>query len=446
MFDFILVFSSYLISIIMYLTQRHNLKYKNGYLLATKMSYDLSESYEVKNIVEVEKKRRNRIFIFTLFIPLVIFIAKSELFTMYLFIFYILLVNVAFGISTYYSMKDLRKLKSEIIKENKNEIYIDLSSNIKVEKKRISRIFYLVPILILLPSIFRISPKDISFSIFLSAFINVAVLLWGAYFIRRSGLRVYRKNSEENIKLNLENRIFPEKLGIIFASILALITDIILYFEKYKTSFLLLIIFLFISLIFVVIFFIVGFVKESKIDDEFVDSGDDYYDIFGYNNPEDPRVFVPSKLQIGNMEVNRGSKRGKSIFYGSYVIILLLLVAVGYFLTPVTYRYDFKSHSISIHSKLYHDEIVLSEIESVELLREFPKVSIMRINGTAIKNEAYGSFQMEGIGHVRLYIYKDVKSVIHVKAKGENFYFNDKTENLTKELYESLKKTKEERK
>ena len=179
--------------------------------------------------------------------------------------------------------------------------------------------------------------------------------------------------------------------------------------------------------------------SEQKIDEEFISSEDDFYDLFGYNNPNDPRILVPSKLNIGNMEINRGNRTGKAIYLISTILIIALVGSVGYFLTPARYSYEFTGDRMEISAKIYSDKIDLSDVENLELLDEFPKVEMIRTNGTSIKSQGYGNFEMKGIGPVRLYIYRDVDKVIHMKTKDKNLFFNMEDDEKTIELYNKIK-------
>ena len=94
---------------------------------------------------------------------------------------------------------------------------------------------------------------------------------------------------------------------------------------------------------------------------------------------------------------------------------------------------------MEISAKIYSDKIDLSDVENLELLDEFPKVEMIRTNGTSIKSQGYGNFEMKGIGPVRLYIYRDVDKVIHMKTKDKNLFFNMEDDEKTIELYNKIK-------
>lgn len=101
------------------------------------------------------------------------------------------------------------------------------------------------------------------------------------------------------------------------------------------------------------------------------------------------------------------------------------------------YKYNFENDRILISAKLYKDEINYKDIEEVKILDEFPGKDVIRINGTSLKSQNYGSFSIKGIGNVRLYYYKSSKKVIFIRAD-KNYIFNQKTDRDTKELYEKI--------
>lgn len=111
--------------------------------------------------------------------------------------------------------------------------------------------------------------------------------------------------------------------------------------------------------------------------------------------------------------------------------------SLPYFLTPANYKYNFENDRILISAKLYKDEINYKDIEEVKILDEFPGKDVIRINGTSLKSQNYGSFSIKGIGNVRLYYYKSSKKVIFIRAD-KNYIFNQKTDRDTKELYEKI--------
>lgn len=438
-FMIILLANAYFITIVAYFSQKRNLRYENGYVLATTMSYAQFQSEEVQEILNHEKEMRKKICIVSLIFPLLMFVTKSEAFIMYIFIVSVLGVSMGMGYSTYLSMRKLRALKKSWNVDDAKVLFVDVVANMEIEKAKISKYFYVLPIILLLPSLLKFKINTLAFTIIITGFINVLLILFFGFILRRRGNTVYTSDRDENIRRNLRAKIYPERVAIILATIFAGITSVlVLALDDFiEGKFIL---WYLVAEMAVVLGYTIYLVKsEQKIDEEFISSEDDFYDLFGYNNPNDPRILVPSKLNIGNMEINRGNKAGKAIYLISTILIIALVGSVGYFLSPAKYSYEFTGDRMEVSAKIYSDKIDLSDVENLELLDEFPKVGMIRTNGAAIESQGYGDFEMKGIGPVRLYIYRNVDKVIHMKTKNKNFYFNMEDDEKTIELYNKIK-------
>lgn len=438
-FTIIIMANAYFITIVAYFSQKRNLRYENGYVLATTMSYLQFESEEVQEILLHEKEVRKKICIVSLFIPLLLLLTNSEALMMYIFIIHVLGVSMGMGYSTYLSMRKLRALKKSWNVDDAKVLFVDVVANMEIEKAKISKYFYILPIILLLPSLLKFKINTLAFTIIITGFINVLLILFFGFILRRRGNTVYTSDRDENIRRNLRAKVYPERVAIILATIFAGVTSmLVLTMDDFIGSKFILG-YLVVELVVVLIYTIYLVKSEQKIDEEFISSEDDFYDLFGYNNPNDPRILVPSKLNIGNMEINRGNKVGKAIYFISTILIIALVGSVGYFLTPAKYSYEFTGDRMEISAKIYSDKIDLSDVENLELLDEFPKVEMIRTNGAAIESQGYGNFEMKGIGPVRLYIYRNVDKVIHMKTKNKNFYFNMEDDEKTIELYNKIK-------
>ena len=438
-FTIIIMANAYFITIVAYFSQKRNLRYENGYVLATTMSYLQFESEEVQEILLHEKEVRKKICIVSLFIPLLLLLTNSEALMMYIFIIHVLEVSMGMGYSTYLSMRKLRALKKSWNVDDAKVLFVDVVANMEIEKAKISKIFYILPIILILPSLLKFKINTLAFIIIITGLINVLLFLFFGFILRRRGNTVYTSDRDENIRRNLRAKVYPERVAVILATIFAGVTSmLVLTMDDFIGSKFILG-YLVVELVVVLIYTIYLVKSEQKIDEEFISSEDDFYDLFGYNNPNDPRILVPSKLNIGNMEINRGNKVGKAIYFISTILIIALVGSVEYFLTPAKYSYEFIGDRMEISAKMYSDKIDLSDVENLELLDEFPKVEMIRTNGTAIESQGYGNFEMKGIGPVRLYIYRNVDKVIHMKTKDKNFYFNMEDDEKTIELYNKIK-------
>lgn len=140
-FMIILLANAYFITIVAYFSQKRNLRYENGYVLATTMSYAQFQSDEVQEILNHEKEMRKKICIVSLFFPLLMFVTKSEAFIMYIFIVSVLGVSMGMGYSTYLSMRKLRALKKSWNVDDAKVLFVDVVANMEIEKAKISKVF-----------------------------------------------------------------------------------------------------------------------------------------------------------------------------------------------------------------------------------------------------------------------------------------------------------------
>lgn len=437
-FDLIIVSSLFLVIILIQFQIKQITKYKNGYILATSIPFDLIEDEKIKEITEELKKENSILFKIFLPLPLLIFIAETELVKMLLFVFVITIYAILINIFNNKSMKELREYKK--IKNIKSNIkYADLKANVEIKKNMPSKFMHILPMIILLPGLFFLDFEVKTSTLFLitGAILNLS-LIYFAIVIEKSPNIIYSELTEVNVDLNVRNKGNFSKFILIFTLILSfinLIGTILSYNNPYSyLPFIVYIVFVTLGLLFIII-------KQNNISKEKdinlnVDEKD-YYDIFGYKNEDDKRILVPSKLSPGNMDINRGRPLGKLIFYGSIIIGILLFASLPYFLTPANYKYKLENDRFLISAKLYKDEINYKDIEEVKILDEFPGKDFIRINGTSLKSQNYGSFSIKGIGNVRLYCYKSSKKVIFIKAD-KNYIFNQKTDKATENLYEKI--------
>lgn len=323
-FDLIIVSSLFLVIILIQFQIKQITKYKNGYILATSIPFDLIEDERIKEITEELKRENSILFKIFLPLPLLIFIAETELVKMLLFVFVITIYAILINIFTNKSMKELREYKK--IKNIKSNIkYADLKANVEIKKNMPSKFMHILPMIILLPGLFFLDFEVKTSTLFLitGAILNLS-LIYFAIVIEKSPNIIYSELEEVNVDLNVRNKGNFSKFILIFTlilSIINLIGTILSYNNPYSyLPFIVYIVFVTLGLIFIII-------KQNNISKEKninlnVDEKD-YYDIFGYKNEDDKRILVPSKLSPGNMDINRGRPLGKAIFYGSIAIGIL---------------------------------------------------------------------------------------------------------------------------
>lgn len=436
-FNLIPVVCLILILFLMKFQIKYITSYKNGYILATSMPYDLIGDDRVNEITENLKRESSLILKLFLPMPFLIFFAETELIKMLLFVFGIIIYCIFVNIFIYKSMKELREYK-KLKKVKANLKYADLKANVEIKKNMPSKLMHLLPI-ILLPGLLFLDfdVKTSTMMLITGALTNLS-LIYFAMAIEKSPNIIYSKDTEENIKLNTKNKGNFSRAILLFTTFLSALTlfsTIVSYKNPYAYwPFIIYVI----ALTFGMLAIVISQYRVSKEDVNLNVDEVDYYDIFGYKNKDDARIFVPSKLSPGNMDINRGRPVGKAIFYASLTIGVVLLASLPYFLSPSNYNYNVGRDKISISAKMYNDEIKYKDIKEIELLNEFPQGGVVRTNGTSLESQSYGSFSINGIGNVRLYYYNNSKKVIFIKAD-KNYIFNEKTDKDTEKLYKEIK-------
>lgn len=440
-FNLILVGCLVLILFLMKFQINYITNYKNGYILATSLPYDLINDERVKEITDELKRDSSLILKIFLPIPLLIFFAETELIKMLLFVFGIIIYCILINIFIYKSMKELREYK-KLVKVKSSVKYADLKANVEIKKNMPSKFMHLLPVIILLPGLFFLDfdVKTSTMMLITGAITNLS-LIYFARTIEKSPNIIYSQDTDENVRLNIKNKGKFSRMILIFTtflSVLTLFSTIVSYKNPYAYwPFIIYVI----AIIFGVLAIVISQYKISKGDVNLNVDEVDHYDIFGYKNTNDSRIFVPSKISPGNMDINRGRPAGKAIFYGSIVLGIVLLASLPYFLSPANYNYNVGRDKILISARMYNDEINYKDIKELELLDEFPKGKVIRTNGTSLDRQSYGSFSVKGIGNVRLYYYNSGKKVIFIKAD-KSYIFNQKTDRETEELYNKIKREK----
>ena len=323
---------------------------------------------------------------------------------------------------------------------------MDFTVSKEIDKQKLPIFLWLIPLVVFIGgfSIFG-TFSDMELILFICLSTTLIAMIFMGLFWRRSKISVISDNKEKNLYINkikiikLQNKIFT------LVNVYSVLFLILIYLQKMdKYSFL-----PFVASIILITFFIFYIISTvNKIymeissnieDDKFVEDQDEYYDIFGYKNPDDPRLLVSDPMNTGNTIINRGNKKGKILFAFSNMLLALVII----FGLALIFEKDWKveiSDTVKISTILYKDNIKQSDIENLELLDKFPNKRAVRMNGGATKEKAYGNFSMEGEGNIRLYVFKKTDKVIKISRKNQKtVYINMRTNEETEELYEKLK-------
>ena len=158
-----------------------------------------------------------------------------------------------------------------------------------------------------------------------------------------------------------------------------------------------------------------------------------------YNNPNDPRLFVPKRIAGMGWTINIAHPAGKLMGFGILVLVLVALIPVFYG-SAKDYVITEEGSQIIIDAAMYDLSIEKSQIVSVTTLDSLPQGS--RTNGYGGANKSFGHFRLDGYGKCRLYIYHQGGKYIVLKLDGDNpahVIVNGKTPEDTEALYQSIK-------
>ena len=444
-YDLILNGCLWMIFVISYFSQKKGFSYNNGKILLTTIPINEVDSKEVQEISKKGLKSfklLHLVFFIISFLPL---LTKTDIEILFFIgIIFAYLISLGFLSNKY--IKQMRKLKKEKKFASFTRKYVDLSVSKEIDKQKLPIFVWLIPFVVFIGgfSIFG-TFSDMELILFICLSTTLIAMIFMGLFWRRSKISVISDNKEKNLYINkikiikLQNKIFT------LVNVYSVLFLGLVFLQKLdKYSFLPL--GASIILITFFIFYIISTVNKIDMeissnieDDKFVEDQDEYYDIFGYKNPNDSRILVSDPMNTGNTVINRGNKKGKILFAFSNIIVAFVIIVA----LALIFEKDWKveiSDTVKISTILYKDNIKSSDIENLELLNKFPNKRAIRMNGGATKEKAYGNFSMEGEGNIRLYVFKKTDKVIKISRKNQKtVYINMRTNEETEELYEKLK-------
>ena len=444
-YDLILNGCLWMIFVISYFSQKKGFSYNNGKILLTTIPINEVDSKEVQEISKKGLKSfklLHLVFFIISFLPL---LTKTDIEILFFIgIIFAYLISLGFLSNKY--IKQMRKLKKEKNFASFTRKYVDFTVSKEIDKQKLPIFLWLIPLVVFIGgfSIFG-TFSDMELILFICLSTTLIAMIFMGLFWRRSKISVISDDREKNLNINkikiikFQNKIFT------LVNLYSILFLVLIYLQKMdKYSFLPLVGYI-ISITFF-IFYIISTVNKidreisSNIeDDKFIEDQDEYYDIFGYKNPNDPRLLVPDPMNTGNTVINRGNKKGKILFAFSNILVAFVIIIA----LALSFEKDWKveiSDTVKISTILYKDNIKQSDIENLELLNKFPNKRAIRVNGGATKEKSYGNFSLEGEGNVRLYVFNKTDKVIKISRKNEKpVYINMRTNEKTEELYEKLK-------
>ncbi len=431
---------------ISYFSQKKGFSYNNGKILLTTIPINEVDSEEVQEISKKGLKSfklLHFIFFIISFLPL---LTKTDIEILF-FIGIIFAYMISLGFLSNKYIKQMRKLKKEKNFASFTRKYVDFTVSKEIDKQKLPIFVWLIPLVVFIGgfSIFG-TFADMELILFICFATTLIAIIFIGLFWRKTRISVISDDREKNLNINkikiikLQNKIFT------LVNVYSVLFLVLIYLQKMdKYSFIPFVGYI-ISITFFVFYLIYTINKidreiSSNIeDDKFIEDQDEYYDIFGYKNPNDPRLLLSDPMNSGNTVINRGNKKGKILFAFSNILVAFVIIIA----LALTFEKDWKveiSNTVKISTILYKDNIKQSDIENLELLDKFPNKRAVRVNGGATKEKAYGNFSLEGEGNVRLYVFNKTDKVIKISRKNEKpVYINIRTNEETEELFEKLKK------
>lgn len=444
-YDLILIGCLWMVFAISYFSQKKGFSYNNGKILLTTIPINEVDSEKVQEISKKGLKSfklLHLVFFIISFLPL---LTKTDIEILFFIgIIFAYLISLGFLSNKY--IKQMRKLKKEKKFASFTRKYVDLSVSKEIDKQKLPIFVWLIPFVVFIGgfSIFG-TFADMELILFISLATTLVAMILIGLFWRKTRISVISDDREKNLNINKMKIIKFQNKVFTLVNVYSVLFLVLIYLQKMdKYSFL-----PFgasIILITFFIFYIISTVNKIDMeissnieDDKFVEDQDEYYDIFGYKNPNDPRILVSDPMNSSSTVINRGNKKGKILF----AITNMLLAFVIIFGLALIFEKDWKveiSDTVKISTMLYKENIKSGDIDNIELLDKFPNKRAVRMNGGATKEKAYGNFSMEGEGNIRLYVFKKTDKVIKISRKNQKtVYINMRTNEETEELYEKLK-------
>lgn len=447
-YDLILNGCLWMIFVISYFSQKKGFSYNNGKILLTTIPINEVDSEEVQQISKKGLKSfklLHLVFFIISFLPL---LTKTDIEILFFIgIIFAYLISLGFLSNKY--IKQMRKLKKEKNFASFTRKYADFTVSKEIDKQKLPIFLWLIPLVVFIGgfSIFG-TFADMELILFICLSTTLIAMIFMGLFWRKTKISVISDNKEKNLYINKIKIIKLQNIIFTLVNVYSVLFLVLIYLQKMdKYSFL-----PFVASIILITFFIFYIISTvNKIDmeissniedDKFIEDQDEYYDIFGYKNPNDPRFLVSDPMNTGNTVINRGNKKGKILFVFSNILVAFVIIIA----LALSFEKGWKveiSDTVKISTMLYKDNIKQSDIENIELLDKFPNKRAIRMNGGATKEKAYGNFSLEGEGNIRLYRFNKVDKIIKITRKNQKtIYINKRTIEETEKLFKELKSFK----
>ncbi len=455
-FDLILGSAILIALIAFYLDNNTATKVKNGVLIGVTLPYSEIKNNDVLKIVEEYKKGNKRFALIGIivFLPIIL-INYPSLKMIYLFIWIFFMEILSYKLFSKYNkrLKELKR-KNEWFISQARLLTIDTEVTRLKDKMPVSSLWFIPSLIIsIIPIIILIINKDFSFGLLISAstgLVGTIIFMIMYRLYCKKPTEVYSEDSKVNIAYNLVyKRMWT--MGTVIAATVQSIGMLFIFLpmtlNNNSITLLILSAVLPATIIFLGIYYINNRVTEeqnrliSTSSNPICIDNDEYWFRDIYNNPNDTRYIVEPRVGY-KMTYNLGTKKGRRIFYGSYIFVAILLIGVSI----MTLRLDFKKMRIEVLNQMVNIEVPsysfafnVDEIEEIKIIDSI-KVNL-RTNGAATDKYSIGHFNVEGYGNCRLYIYDKNGPYIMLKVKDKGYIFISGTSGEeTDKYYDELMK------
>lgn len=440
MMNLIMWFSIIWVIPIIYVMQKNETKFKKNIVIGVTLPFEAKEDAEVQEILKRFLKQLKWVCILMFLAAMVCFPIKDMGIMMTLFCLWIDVLLVVTYIPYVKCNKVLKELKVRRgWKREQTETVVNLEAAGN-PIKWLSPVWFLIPFFVsLLPMIF-----DRTFWMVYAIDAGLVVFSWGGYRL------MYRKRAEtvdENIAVTealTRIRRYNWGKNWLYTAWFSAALNLIIWLTIDNFWLNMTLIFALAALLTVLVIrveFRVRKMQEVLTKDSgrgfYVDEDEHWIWGLFYYNPYDKKLMINDRTGM-NTSFNLAHRAGKVIMF----LLILLLVAMPFMgvwifyeeRQPVELSYANEMLTASHTSSSY--EIKLSEIESVELLTELPRLS--KVSGTGMDTVNKGLFNNNSIGSVKVCLDPRTGPWLLIRTKERKYLFGSSSAGDVKNIYKEI--------
>lgn len=185
----------------------------------------------------------------------------------------------------------------------------------------------------------------------------------------------------------------------------------------------------------------------SRDTDSIITDDDEYWKDGTYNNPDDRRILVQSRMSSASYTFNMAHRSSKIICGALTISILAMIIWVAWEIIPlinVKVRAEVYEDGVCFRGGNYSCEVDIDEVISVEILDKLPKDNYVKLHGAATDSYSLGHYKGKNTGKCMLFIHTDCEPVLKITLEDKTVYVNSTDEKAVYEWYEMLYNRQEE--